>query len=55
MNKKIFILIIGLIFTCEVVKPSSFQEDGIKRCVNEEVICYVYEGYRRGGIDCFKK
>lgn len=51
MINKIFILIIGLMFTCEVVKPSFLS---IKRCVNEEVICYVYSGYNRGGIDCFK-
>ena len=52
MNKKIFILIIGLAFTCKKIKSSYLS---IERCVNEEVICYVYSGYSKGGIDCFKK
>lgn len=37
---------------CERISPKGFTEPIIKRCSNKEVICYIFDEERRGGITC---
>lgn len=54
MKKFLFSLMLVTSFTCDIIS------DGIKRCENDEVICYVYDtGWagitksgRGAGISC---
>ena len=60
-----YILLIMMIFlsACEpletlrpkdgnIVKVHQQADSNIYRYENEEVICYIYEGYKAGGLSC---
>lgn len=36
-------------FNCTEVSDIS---DGVKRCENSEVVCYIYDGYYAAGMSC---
>jgi len=36
-------------------KNCKYVSSDIKRCENDEVICYVMKSIHKGGISCFKK
>lgn len=46
MKKILFSLMLVTAMTC------TKMGNGIYRCENEEAICYIYDGYKEGGIDC---
>ena len=48
--KKILLLLM-LSMTCETVKTSRFYPD-LTRCENDEVICYLLNVYKKGGLSC---
>lgn len=37
---------------CKSVNSTGFLTERYKRCENEEVVCYVLLGSRRGGMSC---
>lgn len=48
--KKILLLLM-LSMTCETFKtPRSYPN--FARCENDEVVCYIFHGYRDGGLFC---
>lgn len=52
MKKFMLSLLLVTPLVCESVNPTGFITDSYKRCENDEVICYVLIGSRRGGLSC---
>lgn len=50
MKKFLWSLMIVTAFTCKSVY-STFNNE-IYRCENDEVICYIFDGLKKGGIFC---
>lgn len=50
MKKILWSLMIVTAFTCESVY-STFNRE-IYRCENDEVVCYIYDGIKKGGVSC---
>ena len=48
--KKI-ILLLMLSMTCEKVETPRFYPN-LFRCENDEVVCYIFDAYREGGLSC---
>lgn len=48
--KKI-VLLLMLSMTCETVETPRFYHNLI-RCENDEVVCYLFNGYQEGGLSC---
>ena len=49
--KNIFLLL-ALSFVCKEQIISSFYGVTLLRCENEEVVCYIFNGAKKGGITC---
>lgn len=53
MKKIILILFLITFLDCKVLETKGFNSlSSITRCENEEVVCYVFEGVKKGGISC---
>jgi len=53
MKTTILSLLIVTAFTCQSIKTSAFSGfDVIKRCENDEVICYFAKMWNAGGMSC---
>lgn len=39
----------------ECIKVQNRTFDNIRRCENEEAVCYHYIGFYKSGLSCFKK
>lgn len=52
MKKFMLSLLLVTPLVCESVNPTGFISERYKRCENDEVVCYVLIGSRRGGISC---
>lgn len=50
MKKILWGLMIVTAFTCKTVY--SIINNEIYRCENDEVVCYIYDGIKKGGISC---
>ena len=50
MKKILCCLIIVTAFTCKSVYSNLYNE--IYRCENDEVVCYIYDGFKKGGVSC---
>lgn len=48
--KKILLLLM-LSMTCEKVETSRFYPN-LVRCENDEVVCYLFDAYKAGGLSC---
>lgn len=53
MKKIIFSLFLMTFLDCKVLETKGVSIlSSITRCENKEVICYILEGYKKGGISC---
>ena len=53
MKKVLLCFLIATAFVCKEVKSNiRFSSDLFRRCENDEVVCYVAEVYKGGGISC---
>lgn len=52
MKKFMLSLILVTPLVCKSVNPTGFISERYKRCENDEVVCYVLIGSRRGGLSC---
>lgn len=53
MKKIIFILFLITFLDCKVLELKGYKNlSSITRCENKEVVCYILEGVKRGGISC---
>ena len=50
MKKFLWSLMIVTTFTCKSVY-STFSIE-MQRCENDEVVCYIYSGLKKGGVSC---
>ena len=50
MMKILWSLMIVTAFTCQSVY-STFNYE-MYRCENDDVVCYIYDGMKKGGVSC---
>lgn len=49
--KHIFLILVALTMTCKTI-DTCFTCPDVIRCENDEVICYWFRGYYKGGVSC---
>lgn len=54
MMKKLLIILLVLFFitTCNQENKDIYPGEDVTRWENEEVVCYIYRGFSKGGISC---
>lgn len=52
---KKFMFLLAFTMVCEKVIPAGFSFNSVYRCENEEVICYVGQGYSANPYCKFKE
>ena len=50
--KKFFILLVLALAACNQENNGIYADENVTRWENEEVVCYIYRGFYKGGISC---
>lgn len=52
MMKYLLSLMLVTAMTCKCLVAQPLGSCRIERCENDEAICYIYDGYKAGGLSC---